>query len=115
MEEKVFEWYLKFAKNNDPKELCNLGFCYENGIGTDKDENKAFELYLESANGNNIIGQRNLGHCYQYGIGISKDKKKAFACYLNSFKGNTNDKNDSMSYECHACTMKDETNAFQWY
>ncbi|RHZ64401.1 hypothetical protein Glove_325g31 [Diversispora epigaea] len=65
----------------------NLGNCYRNGIGTVKDEGKAFHWYLKSAEGENHGGQYNLGYCYQNGIGTIKDKEKAFQWYLKSAEG----------------------------
>ncbi|RHZ74815.1 hypothetical protein Glove_219g167 [Diversispora epigaea] len=42
-----------------------LGNCYDNGIGTTKDEEKAFQWYLKSAEGRN-----------------TKDEEKALEWYL---------------------------------
>ena len=40
---KAFEWYLKSAENGDANGQNNFGYCYQNGIGTDKIETKVFE------------------------------------------------------------------------
>src|SRR5437868_10645521 len=55
----------------------NLGLCYENAIGVNKDEKKTFEWYLKSAECGNSNGQCNIGLCYESGLGITKDKSKA--------------------------------------
>src|ERR1043166_4628155 len=65
-------------------ELNNLGYCYQFGIGTRKNEFKAFELYLKSAEGGNSCAQNNLGYCYQNGIGVIKNEGKAFKWYLKA-------------------------------
>ena len=66
---KAFEWYSKSANNGFVKAQNNLGFCYENGFGTEKDYNKAFEWYSISANNGYAKAQNNLGFCYRNGIG----------------------------------------------
>ncbi|GBC09531.1 hypothetical protein RclHR1_08950009 [Rhizophagus clarus] len=88
---------------------CKLGYCYDHGIGTKKNEIKAFEWYSKSAeNGfalaqNNLeneskkfefytksanegcaLGQCNLGFCYDFGIGTVTNKTNAFEWYLKS-------------------------------
>ncbi|RIB14591.1 hypothetical protein C2G38_2194674 [Gigaspora rosea] len=82
-------------------EFCgqnNLEYCYQNGIGTDKNNIKAFECYLKSARGGNSRGQCNVGFCYKNGIGTAKNekkhlngnykrRKKAFEWYLKLAEG----------------------------
>ncbi|GES88019.1 kinase-like domain-containing protein [Rhizophagus clarus] len=76
---------------NLPNKEMSLGYCYENGIGTDIDKKKAFELCQKAADlGNshgiatdlgNAAGINSLGYCYENGIGTDIDKKKAFELY----------------------------------
>ncbi|KAF0543510.1 calmodulin-dependent protein kinase [Gigaspora margarita] len=67
-----------------------LGYCYEYGIGVEKDENKAFIHYQKSADMNNPNGMFQVGYCYYLGIGVEIDKLKAFNYYLKSAEaGNT--------------------------
>ncbi|RHZ57536.1 hypothetical protein Glove_386g18 [Diversispora epigaea] len=67
-------------------QIC-LGICYQQGIGTTKDEEKAFEWYMKSAEGGSNRGQFSLGNCYRDGIGITKDEEKAFRWYMKSAEG----------------------------
>ena len=41
--------YIEAAEKGDIPSIFNLGNCYKNGTGTEKNEIKAFELYKEAA------------------------------------------------------------------
>jgi TPR repeat protein len=75
----------KLSKNLAKKEYAiginNLGWCYENGIGIDINEQKAFELYQKAADLGNSNGINNLGWCYNYGIGTNTNEQKAFELF----------------------------------
>ncbi|RIB30117.1 kinase-like domain-containing protein [Gigaspora rosea] len=64
--------------------MYKLGYCYEYGIGTEKDENQAFKYYKKSADMNNPKGIYQVGYCYYLGIGVEIYKHKAFTYYLKS-------------------------------
>ncbi|RIB15465.1 hypothetical protein C2G38_2093129 [Gigaspora rosea] len=72
------------AENGDSNGICDIGRCYQYGIGTRKDEHKAFIYYQKSAEMGNAMGTCNVGYCYQNGIGIEKDEHKAFIYYQKS-------------------------------
>ena len=46
---ETFESYINLAKNGEANALFNLGTCYANGSGCDKNEKAAFRLYSEAA------------------------------------------------------------------
>ncbi|CAB5388323.1 unnamed protein product [Rhizophagus irregularis] len=72
-----------------PSDIRHLGYCYQRGIGTEKNEKKAFELYKEAAKRGNITTINDLAYCYEYGIGTEKDKIRAFELYKEAAeKGN---------------------------
>ena len=50
--------------------LCNLGVCYEDGIGTAPDPKQAVEHYRRAADYGSARAQRLLSHCYEQGIGV---------------------------------------------
>src|SRR5690242_13708790 len=74
----------KSADMNDPDGIFWLGYCYEHGIGVEKDEKKAFINYQKSAEMNNPNGMYQVGYCYYLGIGVEINKHKAFEYYLKS-------------------------------
>ncbi|PKC62540.1 HCP-like protein [Rhizophagus irregularis] len=132
-ETKAFEWYLKSAENGDAMSQnnytksatrgCtdgqyNLGYCYENGKGTDKNEKKAFKWYTKAAAAKgDAAAQNKLGDCYKYGKGTNKDEEKAFEWYLKSAeKGYKMGQNNvGYCYE-HGCgTGKNKNNATKWF
>src|SRR5262249_9090435 len=61
----AFELSIKLAEKGIPKAMSILGYCYEEGIGTDFNEQKAFELYQKAADLKNSAGMNNLGLCYK--------------------------------------------------
>ncbi|RHZ57819.1 hypothetical protein Glove_383g4 [Diversispora epigaea] len=114
---KAFQWYLKSAEGGDKNGQHNIGYFYENGIGTTKDEGKAFKWYLKSAQGGNLKGQFKLGTCYFSGIGTIKDEEKAIQYYMKSAEwGHLNGQyNLGCCYHYGIGTRKNEEKAFQWY
>ncbi|KAF0536876.1 calmodulin-dependent protein kinase [Gigaspora margarita] len=74
----------KLADMNEPDGIFWLGYCYEYGIGVEKDVNKAFIHYRKSAEMNNPNGIYQVGYCYYLGIGVEIDMHKAFVYYLKS-------------------------------
>jgi TPR repeat protein len=81
---KVFELSKKCSEGKHSGGINLLGYCYNNGIGTDVDTQKAFELYQEAANLGNKVAQYNLANMYQNGEGVEKNMSKAIYWYKKS-------------------------------
>ncbi len=69
------------ADKGNPRAMKNLGVCYENGDGVDKDIAKAVELYQRATDMGNAAAMCNLGVCYKNGDGVEKDIAKAVELY----------------------------------
>ncbi|RHZ85635.1 hypothetical protein Glove_63g61 [Diversispora epigaea] len=115
-QEQLFQLHLKSARGGSHMAQYNIGYCYQHGIGTTKDEEKAFQWYLKSAEGENTTGQNNLGYCYKHGIGTTKDEEKAFQWYLKSAEGGYSSAqyNLGLCYKDGIGTTKNEEKALQW-
>ncbi|RHZ44303.1 hypothetical protein Glove_743g6 [Diversispora epigaea] len=134
--ENKFRRYSELAENGNDNAQFKLGNCYQNGIGTTKDEEKAFQWTLNQlretlmdkiildiiALGPDIVmkkgleplkmspmGQYNLEYYYYNGIGTTKDKEKP--------KRETVMDNTILDIvmEKELESQKNEEKAFQWY
>ncbi|RIA91681.1 kinase-like domain-containing protein [Glomus cerebriforme] len=140
---EAFNWYLKAANGGDSTGQYNLGlcyeegydilgqynlglchmkgigYCYENGIGTTRNENKnqAFEWYLKFANNGNSLAQYYLGNCFENGLGTTKNDEQAFKWYLKSAEGDNDDGQYKIGYyyQNGIGIIKDEEQAFKWF
>ena len=60
----------------------NLGFMYENGLGTPSDDAQAVNWYRLAAGAGSVVAQKNLGRMYSQGRGVPVDNLRAYA-WLN--------------------------------
>jgi TPR repeat protein len=78
---KAVEIYTRYALQNDPIALSNLGVCYHKGRGTRQDLKKAAQYYAKAADLNYSRGNYNLGVCYDLGEGVPLNVTKAVEHY----------------------------------
>lgn len=83
-EAKAVEWYQKSADQNYADGLWGLGFCYDIGEGTGKNNQKAAELYKKASDLGNVRAKRSLGYLYQLGEGVERNIQKAIELYTSA-------------------------------
>lgn len=92
-DEQIFELLNEAAAEGYAPAIYSLGFCYEQGIGVEKDEDKSKGLFIIAAGmlfgaENNVIDPEvayTLGQCYEFGDGdFEKDDAKAASCYAHA-------------------------------
>ena len=72
------KWYRKAAEQGLAQAQLNLGECYRNGEGVDRDASEAVNLYRKAAAQGHAGGQCNLGLCYCRGVGVTNDYVEAY-------------------------------------
>ncbi|GES75624.1 kinase-like domain-containing protein [Rhizophagus clarus] len=113
----VTKTYKEAADKGDIMAIHNLGYCYQNGIGVEKNGIKSFELYKEAAEKGQIDSINALGYCYENGLGTEENKIKSFELYKEAAeKGNIISMyNLGNCYRLGIGTEKDEIKSFESY
>lgn len=70
-----------FRGENDKESQFNLGWCYQHGLGTEKNLSKAAKYYWMAASQGHKDAQYQLGVCCSAGIGVKQDMQKAIYYY----------------------------------
>lgn len=99
---EAIQAYKKAIKLGSYTAYYNVGFLYENGLGTRQDFKKAKEYYLKAINYQHPLGYYKLAKFYMYGLGVRKNTKKAFE-YLT--KGAEIEKESDYYYTDCTCSM----------
>ncbi|KAL0214008.1 hypothetical protein P9112_006192 [Eukaryota sp. TZLM1-RC] len=75
-QEAVF-WWRRAAEAGHGYAMFNLGYCYGNGQGVEKDYQQAFHWFNKAAEAGFSVAMRNLGVCYRDGLGVEQDHQQA--------------------------------------
>lgn len=81
---EAVKWFTLAAKLGSADAQCNLGICYHNGWGVQKDVNKAIELYTAAAEQGLAQAQNNLGSIYYAGEEVQKNVDEAIKWWLKA-------------------------------
>lgn len=89
--ERALQLYLKIARQAPDEELGNmsnaayqLGWMYQDGIGTGQDYERSVYWYQKAADKDHIIAINNLADKYENGTGVVQDLEKAAALYMKA-------------------------------
>src|SRR6185312_9838688 len=74
-------WYRQAAVQGHVEAQHRLGFCYENGIGVEKDAQQAVEWYRQAAIQGHAEAQYKMGSSYSNGNGVAKNDEEAAEWY----------------------------------
>ena len=77
MQAEMFRLAQSSAEKDNPYGLFALGQCFENGAGTEQDNEKAFSLYRRAAEMGNPGAQLSLSTCYLIGKGTEINPEAA--------------------------------------
>jgi len=69
--------YMALAKKGDADAQAELGLCYYEGKGVDKNYDEAVKWYRLAVEPGNEKAQNRLGNCYYYGNGVEQDYVEA--------------------------------------
>ena len=68
--EMTIEELRVLAKKGDAKAQNNIGSCYYNGCGAERDLKKSVKWWMKSAEQGYSVAQNNLALCYLFGEGV---------------------------------------------
>lgn len=75
--EEALHWYKEAAEGGNPGGWADVGRCYAEGVGTEKDEAYAVKCYEKGIPTGDIDCHNRLGKAYLLGLGVPKDYAKA--------------------------------------
>lgn len=79
---KAFELFSNAYNLGEEQAIINIGLCYLQGNGTEKNEKEAVKCFEQAAEKcSSGVAYFNLGVCYENGFGLEKDYKKAIEMY----------------------------------
>ena len=109
---KAMEYYQRAADEDYPDAQAQLGYMYQNGLGTAIDYAKAMEWNNRAAQQGNAQGQAQIGYLYQNGLGVTQNLDEAGRWYTRAKEGGsewgaamleqTEATNPHASFEAHA-------------
>lgn len=76
--EEALHWFIEAAEGGHPGAWTDVGRCYAEGIGTQKDEAYAVQCFEKEIPSGNIDAYNRLGKAYFFGRGVTQDYARAF-------------------------------------
>jgi hypothetical protein len=78
---REIEWLKAQADNGNVVAQSNLGVCYDNGTGVERNEQESVRWYRLDSDQGDIDAQFNLGLCYEIGTGVEMNEQEAVRWY----------------------------------
>lgn len=75
--ERTFQQYKAEAEKGDLDAMHKLGWAYEHGAGTNRNNAEALRWYRKAAEAGHISSQEELGQAYLHGDGVAVDQTEA--------------------------------------
>ena len=75
------EWFTKAAEKGSPSAQFNLGVCYRNGKGVEKNYTEAMKWYKKAAAQGHANAKAHIGYLYVNGLGVDKNFDEAWKWY----------------------------------
>ena len=111
------KWYRKAAKLGNAAAQCNLGYCYDKGLGVSQSYTEAVKWYYKAAEQGNADAQCNLGLFYENGWGISQSYSEAVKWYRKAAEQGLARAQYSLGlcYEYNKGVSQSWSEAVKWY
>jgi TPR repeat protein len=115
--EKMVENLWEAATKDIPEAQSKLGYCYEEGIGVNKNTEMAVKWYTKAAQQNYPEAMVNLGHCHTQGKGVGLDPVQAFSWYQKAaaLSSPVGLYNLGVCFALGKGVAKDDSQAFSWF
>ena len=109
-------WFDKAARQGVAVAQQELGSCYANGFGVEKNDTTAMRWFSEAARQGLAEAQFALGACFYEGKGVEKDTDKAFYWYRKAAYQELAEAQYflGMSYYSGLGVEQDNTQAIKW-
>ena len=111
------ELFLEAAEQSNAYAQYSIGYCYENGKGTNQDYRKAVEWYQKAAEQGHAKAQLALGLCYNSGNGVPQNYAKAVEWFKKAAEQGNADA-QALLGDCYADgngVEQDYLKAVEWY
>ena len=82
--DQAVQYYQKSADLGNLDGYCDMGYCYEHGLGVTLNSQKAYENYLYAAEHGSARGYMLLANCYVEGVYVEESDAKAQECYMKA-------------------------------
>lgn len=99
--ETQVEYYKKAIEQGYFLSEFNLGECYYNGDGVEKDLTLAAKWYEKAAERGHKFAQNSIGDCYYYGNGVEENNEKAVYWYKKAAESGVADACESLA-KCYS-------------